>query len=191
MRNGEKNGNETGGGKGMLFQAELAPVCEEKPDALIPHSPFPNPHSQLPAPHSQFPVPHSLWEEYRALGFLRRNHPLALWKEQIARLKRIKAVQISGHVGRSVRLVGWPITQKEVWTKDGLTMSFLSLEDETALYETVVFPNVYERYNKLLFEQQPLLVYGRVVDDQGAIILELDKIEKLSYGAFAGPGISS
>jgi DNA polymerase-3 subunit alpha/error-prone DNA polymerase len=76
-------------------------------------------------------------------------------------------------------MAGWQVTQKEVWTKDGLTMSFLSLEDETALYETVIFPDVYERYSKLLFEQQPLIVFGRVMNDEGAVSLEVGRIEVL------------
>ena len=71
------------------------------------------------------------------------------------------------------------MTQKDVWTKDGLTMSFLSLEDETALYETVIFPQVYEKYYKLLFDQQPLLVYGAVASDNGAVSLEVRRIEVL------------
>ena len=58
-------------------------------------------------------------------------------------------------------------------------MSFLSLEDETALYETVIFPQVYDKYNKLLFDQRPLLVYGKVVNDEGAISLEVRHIELL------------
>ena len=83
------------------------------------------------------------------------------------------------HIGRCITLLGWPITQKEVWTKDGLTMSFLSFEDETALYETVLFPEIYGRYNTLLFDKRPLLVYGKVTDDQGAVTLEARKINVL------------
>ena len=49
-----------------------------------------------------------------------------------------------------------------------------------ALYETVIFPQIYDRYNKLLFDQQPLLVYGRVVNDQGAISLEVQRLAPLS-----------
>jgi DNA polymerase-3 subunit alpha/error-prone DNA polymerase len=121
-----------------------------------------------------------LWGEYRALGFLRNLHPLALWKDDILAVKyRVKALRIADYVGQYVRMVGWPITQKDVWTKDGLTMCFLSLEDETAMYETVVFPEVYDKYNRLLFDQKPLLVYGRVTDDNGAISLEIHKIEAL------------
>jgi DNA polymerase-3 subunit alpha/error-prone DNA polymerase len=121
-----------------------------------------------------------LWEEYGALGFLRNTHPLALWKNEVLAVKhRVKALHIEEHVGQSVRMVGWPVTQKDVWTKDGLTMSFLSLEDETAMYETVIFPKVYDRYSKLLFDQRPLLVYGWVATDNGAIGLEVQRIEVL------------
>jgi DNA polymerase III alpha subunit len=59
-------------------------------------------------------------------------------------------------------------------------MSFLSLEDETALYETVIFPQVYEKYNRLLFDQRPLLVWGRVCDDLGAVSFEVQRIEPLA-----------
>jgi len=49
--------------------------------------------------------------------------------------------------------VDWPVTQKDVWAKDGLAMSF--------------------------FDQRPLLVYGRVAVAQGAISLEINRIEVL------------
>ncbi|MCL2759492.1 MAG: DNA polymerase III subunit alpha, partial [Treponema sp.] len=121
-----------------------------------------------------------LFNEYCALGFLRKTHPLGLWKNEVSAVKnRVKALHIKNYLNRHVCLIGWPITQKEVWTKDGLSMSFLSLEDETAMYETVVFPQIYDRYNNLLFDQHPLLVSGWVKDDQGAVILEVSKIELL------------
>jgi len=58
-------------------------------------------------------------------------------------------------------------------------MCFLSLEDETDIYETVVFPQVYERYSKLLFDQKPLVVFGRVVNDLGSISVEIERLELL------------
>jgi DNA polymerase-3 subunit alpha/error-prone DNA polymerase len=120
-----------------------------------------------------------LWEEYRALGFLRKIHPLTLWKNKVLAVKRVKAIHIKEYMNRYIQLIGWPITQKEVWTKDGLSMSFYSFEDETAMYETVIFPEMYERYNKVLFEKRPLLVSGLVKDDLGAVCLEVQKIEVL------------
>ena len=147
-----------------------------------------NPHDDVPRAAAHFPAGNSaltalniLWEEFNSLGFLRNVHPLFLWKDDVSAVKgRVKASRIGDYRGRSVKMAGWPVTQKDVWTKDGLSMCFLSLEDETGIYETVVFPQIYDRYNRLLFDQQPLLVFGRVKDDQGAVILELDRIELLT-----------
>jgi DNA polymerase-3 subunit alpha/error-prone DNA polymerase len=117
-----------------------------------------------------------LREEFASLGFLRDRHPLSLWSGRLSSLKRLLAAEIPEHLGEMVGLVGWPITQKEVWTAQGLTMNFVSFEDETGMYETVLFPEVYERHRTLLFEQRPLRVYGRAVDDQGAISIEVERL---------------
>ncbi|OHE61598.1 MAG: hypothetical protein A2Y36_15265 [Treponema sp. GWA1_62_8] len=89
------------------------------------------------------------------------------------------------------------MTQKEVWTKDGLAMNFVSFEDETALFETVLFPEVYDRYRTLLFDQRPLLLFGKVADDQGALSVELERVGTLEGTALeedvrksAAPGIA-
>jgi DNA polymerase-3 subunit alpha/error-prone DNA polymerase len=152
-----------------LFAAEASPAFEAAQKSVI-------------APQVKKIVKggKNLWEEYNALGFLRNTHPLALWKDDVLAVKyRVKALRIGEYAGRNVKMAGWPVTQKDVWTKDGLSMCFLSLEDETALYETVVFPQVYDRYNKLLFDQRPLLVYGLVTNDEGAVSLEINRIEIL------------
>jgi DNA polymerase-3 subunit alpha/error-prone DNA polymerase len=130
--------------------------------------------------------PRFLQEEYLSLGFLRNAHPLVLWSDKIIALEstilknRVKAIHIARYSGSYVKMIGWQVTQKEVWTKDGLTMSFLSLEDETAMYETVVFPQIYGRYSNLLFDQHPLIISGLVTADNGAITLEVNKIEKIN-----------
>jgi DNA polymerase-3 subunit alpha/error-prone DNA polymerase len=156
-----------------LFAAEAAPAFGYTTSTVI-----------APPQKKVVKSDNDLWEEYRALGFLRNLHPLFLWKDDVLAVKyRVKALRIGECVGRFVKMVGWPVTQKEVWTKDGLTMSFLTFEDETAIYETVIFPQVYERYNRLLFDQRPLLVSGRVINDDGAVYLEVSKIEVLGVKA--------
>ncbi|GHU13252.1 DNA-directed DNA polymerase [Spirochaetia bacterium] len=179
---GKIRNEELGMRNGELFAAEAAPVYKNE-ESGIRNEKRKMTDNNIYIPHSSSHIPHSstdLWEEYRALGFLRKVHPLALWKDDVLAVKyRVKALHIGEYVGRFVKMVGWPVTQKDVWTKDGLTMSFLSLEDETGIYETVIFPKVYERYNRLLFDQRPLLVYGRVTDDMGAVSFEVQKIEVL------------
>jgi len=170
--NKEQTINKKGNRNLDLFAAEVSPAFEAAQKNVI-----------APQIKWEGKSDNDLWEEYNALGFLRNAHPLALWKDDVSAVKnRVKALNIGEYAGRNVKMAGWPVTQKDVWTKDGLSMCFLSLEDETALYETVVFPQVYERYSKLLFEQRPLLVFGLVVNDEGAVSLEINRIEALGAG---------
>ncbi len=120
-----------------------------------------------------------LHREYAALGFLRSYHPLILWSHLLQGVVRIKACDMKEHVHRFVTLIGYQITQKQVLTKGGESMSFVSFEDETALYETVLFPQLYKRLYPLVASQWPLLVFGEVQEDQGALIIEVQNLRKL------------
>jgi len=120
-----------------------------------------------------------LKDEFESLGFLRHHHPLIFWSRRLAKAPRINAAALDAWVGRRVALVGWPITRKEVWTKDGMTMNFMSFEDETALYETVMFPEIYARYRHLLFDQVPFHIIGKVQNDQGALCVEVAGLRRL------------
>jgi DNA polymerase-3 subunit alpha/error-prone DNA polymerase len=114
-----------------------------------------------------------LHREYESLGFLRSYHPLVLWSKFLAPLKRIRACDLDRYVHYHVNLIGWQITQKEVMTKDGKSMGFVSLEDETAMYEAVLFPDMFTRYYTLLSTQWPLEVFGLVQEDHGALCVQV------------------
>jgi DNA polymerase-3 subunit alpha/error-prone DNA polymerase len=47
-----------------------------------------------------------LWEKYTALGYLRKLHPLVLWKDKVLSAWRIKAQGIADYVDRSVCFIG-------------------------------------------------------------------------------------
>ncbi len=126
-----------------------------------------------------------LHQEFSSLGFLRDYHPLVLYTHLLEKVPRIKAIEIPSNVERYVNLVGYQITQKQVLTKSGESMSFVSFEDETALYETVIFPDLYQRFYPLLSGQWPLLVFGLVKNDEGALIIEVQNLRKLSPSQFS------
>jgi DNA polymerase-3 subunit alpha/error-prone DNA polymerase len=120
-----------------------------------------------------------LMQEFEILGFLRDHHPLMLWAPLIARISRIAARDLRSYVGKRVTVVGYPVTRKTIWTKTGLPMDFVSCEDETALFETVLFPQTYARYRNLLFGQQPLIITGTVCQEYMAISVEVHTMRKL------------
>jgi error-prone DNA polymerase len=121
----------------------------------------------------------ALRAEYRTLGFLRARHPLELWASKVSKIRRVRACDLPSLVGRHVALIGWPITQKQVLTAEGRAMEFVSFEDETALYETVLFPEAYDRFRILLFDQAPLIIAGVVDEDEGAINVNITKMTRI------------
>jgi DNA polymerase III alpha subunit len=115
--------------------------------------------------------------EMRYLGTTLAVHPLSLWPNLLVQ-PRTLARDLPDHVGRSVHLIGWPITAKPVFTASSQPMEFISFEDETALYETVLFPESYKRFRHLIFQERPVLVYGKVEKDRGADTLTIINIER-------------
>ncbi len=99
-------------------------------------------------------------------------HPLELVPRALS-YPRVRACEIGRFVGNTIQLLGWPITAKVVLTTEKEQMEFVSFEDETALYETVLFPDVYRKYRHLLYDQRPLVIRGKVQEDRGAITVEV------------------
>jgi len=112
------------------------------------------------------------------LGTTLDVHPLVLWPKAYSK-PRVKGIDLPHFVGSTVTLVGWPITAKPVLTCLEEPMEFVSFEDETALYETILFPTSFQRYHHLLYEERPLLIKGRVERDHGAVVLNVFEIAKI------------
>jgi error-prone DNA polymerase len=132
-----------------------------------------------PPPAPEFSPQRQLELEEQALGFLVSAHPLALWKERIEAAGALPACELRHHVGRRVRLAGWQVTQKPIRTADGQPMMFLSFEDTTAIYETVMFPQAYKRLAPWTLTQGPYLLDGRVLDEHGAISVQVEDLRLL------------
>jgi DNA polymerase III alpha subunit len=119
-----------------------------------------------------------LESQMKYLGTTLDVHPLVLWPKAYSK-PRVKGIDLPHFVGSTVTLVGWPITAKPVLTCLEEPMEFVSFEDETALYETVLFPTSFQRYHHLLYEDRPLLIKGRVECDHGAVVLNVFEIAKI------------
>jgi len=144
----------------------------------LPREPL-HEYSPESRPESRRESPKKILEsQMKYLGTTLDVHPLVLWPEARA-LPRLKAIDIARYIGRRVTLLGWPITSKPVLTSLQEPMEFVSFEDETALYETVLFPTSFQRYHHLLYEERPLLIKGRVECDHGAVVLNVFEIAKI------------
>ncbi|HOV63740.1 MAG TPA: DNA polymerase III subunit alpha, partial [Spirochaetia bacterium] len=120
-------------------------------------------------------------KEYQRLGFLCDTHPFYFWDEQVKKKGRILAKDIGSYIGKTIQVIGWLVSVKEVITIQGKPMEFVSFEDESAIFETVFFPESYKRFGPLLDERVPFIIKGLVDDDHGAISIHIDTMEKLKH----------
>lgn len=124
---------------------------------------------------------------FRRLGFPLDAHPLALF--ELPGRGRFRAAH--ARTGRRVTFWAWPITAKTVLTNRSEPMQFVSFEDETALFEAVVFPPVYRKIGDLLEDPCPCRITGTWEDDQGAPIFHLEDVVEKSTRLKTGTRASS
>jgi DNA polymerase-3 subunit alpha/error-prone DNA polymerase len=125
---------------------------------------------------------------WACLGLLPDAHPLCLWRLPP---RRIHCRDITPRwKGRRVSVIAWPIADKEVsatYSKDRAgnplpelryeSMCFVTFEDETALLETVWFPDAFRAYGSMLYREEPLRLHGKVDVAFGVATLTVERAE--------------
>ncbi|MGZ3525697.1 MAG: DNA polymerase III subunit alpha, partial [Thermodesulfobacteriota bacterium] len=109
----------------------------------------------------EFPENQLVAFEKETIGFYISRHPLSRYQEEI---KKHTEIDISGLTrlqnGTEVRICGLVNTLKEIVTKKGDRMAFLTLEDMKGFVEVILFPEVFKAALPCLRGGDPLLVTG-------------------------------
>ena len=165
---------------------KAAPSLAAAPPPL--RSPFPAPfsRSQITAFHSRSPIQvpalpdfseRLKWtHEFETLGFLLSVHPLELAEPFFRSLRQqvVAASDMAAHVGKKIRMKGWPVTRKEVVTREGEEMEFFTFEDRTGIFETVFFPKPFRRFCQDLDMGHAYLLHGLVESEFDVVSLNVD-----------------
>jgi error-prone DNA polymerase len=142
--------------------------------------------SQAAKPPGYLPIPteyafqQKLAHELELFGFPLSCHPLDLFKEVLAHIPHLPAKDVSLHVGEEVTVVGWLLTEKIISTKKGEPMEFITLEDQTGLYDATLFPTIYRRYCHLLEPNHAYVVTGRVEEQFSTVTLTVKELRLLT-----------
>ena len=147
--------------------------------------------SQATKPPSFIPIPteysahKKLHHELTLLGFPLHCHPLDLFKDSLAATSCVLAKDLNQYVGKEVTLIGWLLTEKIVSTKKGEPMEFMTLEDQTSLYDATVFPNTYRHYCHLLTTNQAYVVTGFVEEHFSTVTVTVKTLQLLTSGGIS------
>lgn len=110
--------------------------------------------------------------EKDALGFFITGHPLSRYAGLMKRFVTADTASLAELPDKSeVRLCGIVSTLKEIITKKGERMGFVTIEDLTGSVEVVVLPDIYAPCVQALKSDEPLLVTGTLeVGEKGSKI---------------------
>ncbi|MBT8358016.1 MAG: DNA polymerase III subunit alpha, partial [Deltaproteobacteria bacterium] len=122
--------------------------------------------------------------EKESLGFYISGHPLNRYEELLSKFTNTNAVLIHDiKDGGVVRIGGIVTNAKVIKTKKGDLMAFVMIEDMNGFVEAVVFSSVYSSASDQLFEDNPVIIEGRVQKDEKSAkiiaetIIPIDKAE--------------
>lgn len=94
------------------------------------------------------------------------GHPLEKYKTLLT--KRTTPIPDLEYVpdGRDATVGGRVSSVKKVTTKQGEEMAFVSIEDEFATLEVIVFPKLWQRTRNLFVKENVVLVTGSVEEQE-------------------------
>ncbi len=122
--------------------------------------------------------------EKETLGFYVTGHPLAEFQEVIraAATTTVADLASSGEKA-TVRVAAIVTAVKEITTKAGERMAFVTLEDLTGTVETIAFPELYRGAMLHLVKGAALLVTGQVDVTEEAVKILLSHVQPLAEAA--------
>jgi error-prone DNA polymerase len=116
--------------------------------------------------------------EVETFGYPLSVHPVARYRSLLS--QKIKyARDIPKFIGQSIYLIGVYITRKETATHESAPMEFLTLEDETDVFECVLFPETFREFGDILHWETLFIIRGMVVDSFGVHSITIEKIGSL------------
>lgn len=120
-------------------------------------------------PHNQL-----LAFEKELLGFYFSGHPLARYEQMLKRYS-ISLTQLNRYTENEAILLGGIISKiKQINTKRGEKMAFISLETSEGEVEVILFPKIFNKALGYVKIDNPVFVYGRITvkDNEHKVIAE-------------------
>jgi DNA polymerase-3 subunit alpha len=134
--------------------------------------------------------PDLLQAEKETLGFYFSSHPLISYmnKMQLYTTCQIEGLRELSNNG-TVTVGGISTAFKEITTKKGQRMAFVTIEDLSASVEVVIFSDVYKKCSEFISGERPLLVLGKLDKNENEVKLIATEVVLLDEAGKPGDKI--
>jgi error-prone DNA polymerase len=118
-------------------------------------------------------------EDYRRLHLSLKAHPVAFLRADLARRGILRHEELpSIPSGRRVTVGGLVLVRQRPGTAAGVI--FMTLEDETAIANTIVWPKIFETFRPVVLGARLISVTGKLQNESGVIHVVAERVEDLT-----------
>jgi error-prone DNA polymerase len=118
-------------------------------------------------------------EDYRWLHLSLKAHPVSFLRTELDRRGVIASERlVSLPTGRRVTVAGLVLVRQRPGSANGVI--FMTLEDEAAVANTIVWPQVFEQYRPIVLGARLVAVTGKLQNEQGVIHVVAERLEDLT-----------
>jgi error-prone DNA polymerase len=135
--------------------------------------------AESPASLPAMPLGEHVLQDYRAITFSLKRHPLAFLRDRLARDGIVENVRLrSIPAGRRVRVAGLVLVRQQPGSANGVI--FITIEDETSVANLIVWPTVYARFRKIVLTAGLLRAEGKLQREGEVIHVVVDRLVDLT-----------
>jgi error-prone DNA polymerase len=118
-------------------------------------------------------------EDYRHLHLSLKAHPVAFLRGELARRGMVRHETLAAiKSGRRVTVAGLVLVRQRPGSANGVI--FMTLEDETAVANTIVWPQVFETFRPIVLGARLVAVTGKLQNEYGVIHVVAERIDDLT-----------
>ena len=118
-------------------------------------------------------------EDYRRLHLSLKAHPVAFLRHDLARRGILRHDELPAIAsGRRVTVGGLVLVRQRPGTAAGVI--FMTLEDETAIANTIVWPKIFETFRPIVLGARLISVTGKLQNESGVIHVVAERVEDLT-----------
>ena len=118
-------------------------------------------------------------EDYGHVGLTLRRHPVAFLRDELAARRMVTCTQaMDARDGRWLEAAGLVLVRQRPGSAKGVM--FITLEDETGIANLVVWPQVFEKFRRVVMGASMIAVRGRIQREGEVVHLVAHRLVDLS-----------
>ena len=138
-------------------------------------------HAAMPAREPDVALPpmrmgEQVVEDYRRLHLSLKAHPVSFLRRDLDRRGILPHEKLATTPsGRRVTVAGLVLVRQRPGSANGVI--FMTLEDETAVANTIVWPKIFETFRPIVLGARLISVTGKLQNESGVIHVVADRLE--------------